>query len=158
MSAAAVIDSVLSDLAEALPPQHPLSRQAMRVYSESLSDVPDDLLRAAARRCVRTCRWFPRVAELRDAAAEILLDLPTEGGALEQALARVSWGRDHAEGDTPPPVNPVVERALRLVGGYAALRGEDGAVVRGQFGRVYREERAAAVREKASSDFGILKP
>jgi hypothetical protein len=161
------VGRVLADLVEALPPQHPLSREAVRVYRENLGDVPPGLLQAAARRCIRTCRWFPKIAELREAAAEISLDLPSEGQALQQVFDRVEHTRrffsvldDPDGGDAPPPprVHPLVLRVLDLVGGYAAFRSGEGSVVRGQFGRIYRDERATAVRERAAADFGILKP
>lgn len=151
-----IVSQVLADLVDALPPQQPLTAGAAEVYRRNLADVPPALLQQAAERCIRTCRWFPRVAEIREAAAEIALQLPGEARALDQIDNRVRWARDGQQGE-PPPVDPLVVEALARVGGYPAWRGGDGPIVRGQFGRVYREERAAAIRETAARH-GIVKP
>ncbi len=149
----------LARLMKALP-KEPLSPDTFATYVNELADIAatpvgaavlDDAVSVLLRS--RTQPWFPTIGEIRMAAAEVWLDLPTEPQALAQVDARITWGRD-ATGSAPA-VHPLVVEALGMVGGYAALRSsEDPAATRGRFCRVYREARHARVAAAAVGPMG----
>lgn len=41
------------------------------LYAGFLRDLPDDVLEVASNSCIRTCRFFPTIAEIMDAADEL---------------------------------------------------------------------------------------
>jgi hypothetical protein len=136
---------LIGDLAAALP-KPPPTREQIVVYVRELEDIPVPVLEAAVRKIIRTAQWFPTVAEIRLAAAEVTLHLPSEPEALRQIDARMTWARDKR--GTAPPVHPLVYEALRRVGGWHAFRStEKGTVIRGQFGRLYRDLRDQALTD-----------
>jgi hypothetical protein len=140
------IPDLVAELAAAFPRQ-PVTADNVRAYARALDDLPLTVLTATVRELVRTSRFFPTVAEIREAAAERTLGLPSEAEALEQVEIRARWARDH-DGQETPFVHPLVGAAVDHVGGWFALRTTDRPdVLRGQLLRLYREGRAAAVRE-----------
>jgi hypothetical protein len=48
-----------------------IERDALQIYLDNLTDVPAWLLAQAARRHIQASTWFPKVAELRQLAAQI---------------------------------------------------------------------------------------
>jgi len=144
----------LSELALAFPrffadqPQAK-QRETLATYARNLADFPDLVVASACAQLVRTEEWFPSIAKIRLTCAERMLQLPDEHEALAQIEARSRWARleENERGD-PPPLSDLVRRVLSLCGGFPAWRAtEDQAVLRGQFGRLYREARARRVRE-----------
>lgn len=129
-------------------PRQTITEDTFRVYQDALTDVPPETLAPALNAIKRESKWFPTIAEIRERVAELALELPSEPAALAQIEARMTWARESEEtrGD-PPPVHPLVEEALARVGGWHSFRNaEDATVIRGQFGRLFRELRADAVR------------
>ena len=138
----------LADLKSAFPRQV-VTADMVALYQRELADLQPAALDRAVRVAIRTGRYFPTIAELREHAAEFTTGLPSEHAALAQIDARIAWARVSV-GQPPPPVHPLVADALAVVGGYAALRDTDTpAVARGQFARIYRERRADAIRQAA---------
>lgn len=123
--------------------------ETFALYLRHVADIPEDVLQAAVDELIRTGDYFPTVRAIRAAAAEHVLDLPTEAAALAQISGRMDWARanDADQGD-PPAVHPLVRQALDLVGGYTAFRSTDvPGVIRSQFLRLYKDLRAGAVHE-----------
>jgi hypothetical protein len=56
----------------------------IEVYFKLLGDVDPSLLERAVLRCIRECKFFPNVAEIRNAATDILVE--------ELGLSR-SWAK-----------------------------------------------------------------
>ena len=124
-------------LAEAFA--EPLTEERMEIYIRALADVPQDRLRISFQRALRELTWFPKVAELRN-----LADANAESGSKE-AEAKVEadaawtyvndylrkWGVDQfalysKDGkQTPPPLDPRADYALRRIGGFQALHQMD---------------------------------
>src|SRR5574341_534290 len=48
-------------------------KATIRLYQECLADVPDPLLAAAARQLIGSSKWFPKISEVREAAAALAL-------------------------------------------------------------------------------------
>lgn len=121
-------------------------------YQNALEDVPPEILAAAVQHLIRTEKWMPTVAEIRECAAELELVLPDEADALAQIHDRMAWARTQTL-DPPPVVHPLVATALERVGGWHSFRDTEATVIRGQFARVYRDLRGAAIRARQTSDF-----
>ena len=70
------VDRMLTKLATAYPPARGLSEEEAEakrlIYAELLHDLPYDILSAAFRRAAQTCKFFPTVAEIRQAAEPAL--------------------------------------------------------------------------------------
>jgi hypothetical protein len=117
-------------------------------YCLRLNDIPPDLLAAVVDDYIQTEEnpfGFPTVGKLRALAAERALALPGEAEALRQIADReLGIGA----------INPLVSEALKQVGGWYAWRTcEEPTVIRGQFARIYRELRAAAIKEAQINKF-----
>lgn len=135
----------VADLKAAFP-RDKCPPETFAIYLRELGDLPVDVLQAAARDLIRTCRFFPSIAEIRAAAAEFLLGLPTETEALAQVEARLRWTRDR-EGEAPA-VHPLVRQAAEHVGGFSTFRATDApSVIRGQFLNIYRDLRSRGIRD-----------
>jgi len=66
------MDEVLIDLAEAYPDWRPPSVQAtFNQYKNSLRAYSKETLQHAARRCIDSCLFFPKIAEIRKAIYEL---------------------------------------------------------------------------------------
>lgn len=145
---------LLADLKDAFPRQR-VELATITVYVRELADVPIDDLERAVRGIIRESQWFPTVSEIRARVAEMTLELPIETAALAQVDARMEWARQEEDGrGEPPPIHPLVSTAVDRVGGWHSFRTEDASAVGGRFGRVYRELRAAAIREKQIGELG----
>lgn len=139
-------NKILADLRRAFPRQA-VEQETFTLYLTELADVPPAVLEVAVGVLIRTEEFFPSIRAIRAAAAEYALALPSPAGALAQVETRISWAR-RMEDEPAPEVHPTVRHALDLIGGYAAFRNaEEGAPVRGQFLRLYRELRDDAVHE-----------
>lgn len=94
-----------------------LSETKITGYLDALSDLPDDDLIAAMHESVKHCKFFPRVAEIR----EIVLDrwretekkreVERRGKALEKAQSyRTQWEQEQRSLPRPIPIKAVIER------------------------------------------------
>lgn len=67
----AAIDIAIGKLALAFPPVRQSDAAAtarLALYREALADLPADILAEAVAACIRRCRFFPTVAEIREGA------------------------------------------------------------------------------------------
>lgn len=108
---------VFSVLAAAHP-ERDLAVETKRIYSEFLADIPGELLMAAAKRCLRTCTFFPKIAELRQAAGAI---------AREQRDATGLQRLRESRGEMLP--KPEAARFMRLLKAKATEAGNKAALV-----------------------------
>ena len=118
----------------------PRGRDYVRLLASKLSDIPMDVLGPTVDELISTEKWFPSIAEIRERCAERMLALPNEMQAINQIFVRM--GDRNAS-----PLHPLVNEVLNSIGGYSAFRFTEASVIRGQFGRLYREERARRIRE-----------
>ena len=105
MAAQAEIVILLKTLADAYPGQR-IAKPTYQVYLDHLADIPAWLLERAVQRCIETSAWFPKISELRQAAAQIAnthnftaLELaPIDYLAIEaQALEDVFYDQAHLD-------------------------------------------------------------
>lgn len=152
------IPELLADVARVLPPPASFDERALRMYLHELEDIPPDLLRESLHRIVRTRTFFPKVCEIREAAVELALALPSETDALQQVEARLRWARLNEDDRGPaPPLDPLVLEALDHVGGFYVFKtAENPAAVRGMLLKRYRELRSNAVVDGQVGDLSRL--
>lgn len=131
-----------------------LEAGAFAAYVRELSDIPPDVLERAVQILIRDVDRFPSIHAVRAAAAALVLPLPDEAAALNQVEYRTAWIRQEPRSPTPPSMHELVHECLRQVGGIDAWRRTDQpSVIRGQFLRLYRDARAARLREVTLRDF-----
>ncbi len=103
-----------------------LTPELLRVYRVSLADIPGDHLELAALRHIAASKFFPTVAELREAVAatltreerETLADLHRLRGWLAAGMIPATWGptrliRTRAALGLPPPTAGDLDRLAR---------------------------------------------
>ena len=108
------------------------------LYTKLLGDIPDALLEAATLDIIATSTWFPKVAEIRQAAYRIMTierGLPTAGEAWGEVCRQIlrigSYG-------VPEFSHAIVKDAVRAMGGWIMLcRSEDQMADRAHFLKVY---------------------
>lgn len=63
-------------------PSVAIAEQTIEVYARDLSDVPLDVLRRAIKTCRTKAKFFPTIAEIREAAAAMpaITDTPVDCG------------------------------------------------------------------------------
>ncbi len=84
MATNGTIAQILAMLSIAYP-GYEIAAQTPEVYAALLADVPDDVLVAAAQKHATTSKWFPKIAELREAAQDI------QARATGMLTAEESW-------------------------------------------------------------------
>jgi hypothetical protein len=119
------------NLLVAAHPGKELGEDTPRAYEAALGDLPVDLLKAAVLQCLATSKWFPTIAEVRGAAADILARAQGHPTALE------AWGQMRRWLRSPKSVivngqryvrRPLTEpsmRALAALGGEGMVRESD---------------------------------
>lgn len=132
-------------------------RPTANLWQELLSDIPFEVAKAAIIKILATARFWPTVAEIREAAAAITnphILSPAEAWALvEQANDRYGYYRAE-EGMKSLP--PLVQTIVKSLSGFREVcASEEPGVVRGQFMKMY-DQYAAREREKAVLPSDIL--
>ena len=133
-------------------PREEMSEARAGLYCRLLTDIPSDILEAACLQCIATSKFFPTVAELRDAALAMTPEmdgLPTAGEAWGEVLREI-WrtGTDQWHG---PPVfsHALIERTMKAMGWRNICLSEDGMADRAHFMRIYdalRQRHSAQAR------------
>src|SRR5689334_3695070 len=70
MASDAEVTKALTVLAAAYP-RFDLPEATIKIYQRLLADLEFDILKAATLQCATMCKFFPTVAEIREAAVEI---------------------------------------------------------------------------------------
>lgn len=95
----------------------PVSEARMEIYFRALGDLGLDAVREAATIHVRTCKFFPRPAELREACLGSVEDASERAWmAVLKQIRRVGYTGDPTFED-----EPTRRAALELFGGWVAL-------------------------------------
>jgi hypothetical protein len=113
-------------------------KRTLKVYALALSDVPPDLLKAAALNHIASSIWFPKIAQLRESAAALVMkaaghpDAFTAWGEVAHQLRYAgSW---HA----PQFTDPVIQKAVEAIGGWKMLCASENQVAdRARFIQAY---------------------
>ena len=101
-------------------PKMDFGPDSVAVYVETLKDIEPELLQAAVLKHVSISKWFPTIAELRQAVTELILEAegqltaPEAWGMVVGEIRRVGhWGKPQLE--TP------VQQAVEAVGGWRQI-------------------------------------
>jgi hypothetical protein len=112
----------------------PISEATAEVYEAMLADLPFAATQAAVARLVATSKWFPTVAEIREAVVAV------ERGAVRSGVE--AWG-------------DVVTECVELTGWRGLCLGENEAADRAKFVQLYD---ALAARDRTDAQAGRALP
>lgn len=129
-----------------------------KIYNALLSAWGDDLAMRVCTNAVLTCKWRPSPAELRELAARLESPTPTADAALTEVQVLIRrFGANAMQHPERPSVrvmgepdfsHPLVESAVRRIGGWARICAGEAQYQEGGFDGAFR-----AVYERAESDF-----
>jgi hypothetical protein len=165
------VKTIMRDLAKVYPERvrdvGPEGWEAMcGIYWEVLRDIPTELLQTAARQCMATLKFFPKPAELREQALELVmmtLGIPNANDAWAEVTRKLGgnfrWREingkmvlevtgmlvvteaGHLQARNPTEEDwstPLIQKTIDGVGGWAMLRASENQVSdRAQFLRAY---------------------
>lgn len=131
----------------------------MKIYMEFTETIPAVVLEKTCKKLVAEARFLPTIAEITDAAAEIIGET-NEGlrvkpwneawGEIERAMQATPWGK------TPQFSTPEIAQAVNSFG-WLPLQSslaEDMPTVRAQMRRFY-EDACSRSKSKAKSDYAL---
>jgi len=112
-------------------PREEYTAHTVQLYERCLGDIDDEVLEAATLQCIASKTFFPRVAEIREAAYDIICqrdELPTPYEAWGMVLRWIRlprtimrdgkrWGK--------APLPEIVQAALDGIGGVDLVRFSD---------------------------------
>ena len=136
-------------------PSANIARETIQVYVADLSDIPDEVLDLAAADCRATCKWFPTIAEIRQAAARIQAGADSLPPALEAFGTMYKEMNDShyhpdlaANGDPTRPVfsNAITAKIVAAMGLLYLYTSENGMSDRARFCDLYEEYARRGVR------------
>jgi len=117
-------------------PDVSLTQPTIEAYRDRLWGLTDKEFEVAVDNCLDTCKWFPKIAELKG----VVLALRNQG----RPTAAERWGQliIAAERGEGGPTDPATVRALQVCGGWEAfnrMEYKDLDFRRRDFERVYTE-------------------
>ncbi len=129
--------SVLTFLVSAYP-RIEIKPANIKVYVTCLSDIPADVLKAAALAHVAKSPFFPAIAELRDAAAGLMeraLNIPNTYDAWDEVCRAITT---HGHYRRPEFSHALIQKSVDACGGWRALcMSENQIADRARFFQVY---------------------
>ncbi len=128
--------ALVATLAAAWPRQE-ICQATLDIYAHDLGDLDLGVAAQAVETCRRTLTFFPTIAEIRLAAAELQLDAPQPMTAWEQAVNPQS---------SIIPRHRLVAQARRIVGDDWTWKTEPAHALRRAFLAAYSEVRDEAVK------------
>ncbi len=137
MATQAEVFKIITGIAAAYP-NFTVPKATYQVYARLLADVQPDVLTAAAAKAAATCKFFPTVAEIREAATSLM---PAVAGL---PTAYEAWGevkRNVYHSHRPVWSHPLIEKTINCLGGLDAFGQsniEDEMSWRAQFLRAYQ--------------------
>ena len=149
----------LASLQDCFPRQE-LRQGTIQAYGAMLADIPSETLTAAIYRVVARSRFWPSIAEIREAAAEILVPLPTK----DEFLAEVEKQRKALrEGRRAEFTVQAYQDAIDAMGGWniVMMSGNLEPFERSQLGNAYdairkRTQEAAVLGSMAELGSGKI--
>lgn len=138
-------------------PDVEIGEETVKLYLVMLSDIPLDLLKAALMELIAKSKWFPKVADIRDAVYRLI----AKKDGIPQPFE--AWGQVVAEmkqkGITARPdfTHPFIMETVNAVGGwYYLCHSENSVSDRARFLEFY-EQKLRQHRDDALSLPGVEK-
>lgn len=125
----------LATVLRAAFPRQKLPEDTLEVYAELLGDLDFGVAKMAVMTLARTVDFFPSIAEIRNAVADIVSPrkLPEEAwGEVQQAIGRIGAYR------TPVFEDADTQRAVEIIGWQNVCLDENAAATRARFIDAYR--------------------
>jgi hypothetical protein len=101
-------------------PRMAFGPQSVATYQRALADIDPELLRVAVLKHISISKWFPTIAELRQAVTGLILEAegqlaaPEAWGVVMREVRRVGHWRK-------PELSPLVQQAVEAVGGWRQI-------------------------------------
>lgn len=134
MATEAVVKAMLSAFANNWPEkaEHCRDKRTVSFWMQFLEDMDDGLLRATAKTIISEAKYFPKVADVREMAFRLQMDVAKvpeaeeAWGMLTRWLRATSYimgpdGRAYKK----PPLPGVIQNAVDAIGGLVALGTSD---------------------------------
>ncbi len=144
------IAQIIGIISAAYPNFNP-SELTAEVYYQTLSDIPSDELKAATLHCIAEAgrKFAPSVGELRGAVGELRsykANLPGGYQAWEEVQRQILENG----GDYGKPVwsNPVIERAVKMIGWRNLRMSEEATADRARFLQCYEQLSERVLRDE----------
>lgn len=129
-------------------PERETSTELVEAYFIALVDLTDEQLEQAAAQAVRTLKWFPKVAELREIVGEQTAHgagVTTATEAIEQIYRTI---REIGSYSSPRFDDPLLNRVVAAMGGWRELcLSENVMADRAHMIKLYGEIASAARKE-----------
>jgi hypothetical protein len=110
-------------------------------WSIMLADMPYELAGYAVKKCIAQSKYFPSVAEIRDAATTKLPEIPTAEAAWEEVRKKIGSGSTlinlQYNRIKPEWSHKLIERAVEAIGLWELLNSENQSYDRTQFLKFY---------------------
>lgn len=113
-------------------------RPTAELWHKILGDLPYEIAEAALIKVLATAKYFPTVAEIREAAATIALpSLLSPADAWNVLMAAISKYGFYRRQEALASLPPEVRKAVECLGWEVVCHSEEPGIVRAQFMRVY---------------------
>jgi hypothetical protein len=132
-------------------PNFQMTDSMMIAYKTMLKDIPVEYLKAGALKHASENKWFPTVAELREASFSIMMNkdaIPSEFEAWEEVKLACEKIGHYKE---PPFSHPLIVRTVNVMGWKELCLSENQEYDRAHFFKVYK-----SLSERAESDVKML--
>lgn len=129
----------------------------LELYVASLEDIPDEATMEACRRIVRSSRFLPRIAEIREQAIRIAdphLLPPNEAEAWSEVQRAIESVGRHGQAVWS---HPAIREAVKGMGGFRQVCDSTADTNRFRWSKVYRDIHLAQTRQVLESDIKVLR-
>ena len=115
------------------------SKAFLGLVEDVLGDIPNEILRAATLDCITHCSYWPRISDLRESAAGIMmnqLQIPTSGEAWAEVNTAIHESKPHLHAWS----HVFIKQALDAIGGlkaYAMSQEQEQSIWRTHFLKAY---------------------
>ncbi|MDD6127621.1 MAG: hypothetical protein PUB60_05680 [Veillonellaceae bacterium] len=143
-------------------PESKVDAQSLILYTAALDDLTYPQVKAGVLKLLNTAKFFPRIADIREAAEQMVAHVKHEG----KPDAGEAWGevikflkaRSPCDGRPYPWPCPEIEEAAKRIGlsSLFALEMKDEPIVRAQFMKIY-EKLLASAHDKAVMELAARK-
>lgn len=121
---------------------------ALKVWYSQLGDMPENVLMLSIQKWVATSKWKPKVADLRETAANIINPPPVPWSeAWEQVRRAIRLYGMYDEQGALESMDELTKRAVRSMGFKSLCMSETGMADRAHFQKIYerleKEEKEA---------------
>ena len=126
-------------------PSANISNETIEIYTKFLSDLSFEMGQAVALQLISSSKWFPSIAELRQAVVKML---PDEIPSAEQAWSEVEQAF-HSFGSYNSPVfsSPVIAQAVQAMGWRNLCLSDNPVADRAHFFKIYESYRVREIED-----------